>query len=337
MHTTIIARRPSYTNLPSPTPNTTPRKARFPVGAGTATLGSTSPTASQDYDGRYDALQLRLFAALLNTGRSADIEQGRLISRVSEIYMQHICAHINRIHGCHLPGQTPLLFATDARFHQFFVEKEYHGINVGNDYITSATRLQGMGITSQNFLSLHHFFIPVIYDGCHAQLLVISPLIRTIQFFCSGEHPYADNREEVYTQACILVESIIGEAFIPSEWLIRRDTGSKQGHTQNCVVYVMMNAMSVAFGYDADFTGKSFRNARYRVACELLNHGFEPHDGDQGSAYYYPYLSMLRDVGDEAWLAYRRQECFVELVDDADVKMFLDEYDPSIWLRESSA
>lgn len=247
--------------------------------------------------------------------------------------MQNICHHINQIYGCHLPGQTPLLLATDARFHQFLEDKEYYEGGVGGDYISSAARLRARGIDASAFMALHHFFIPIIYETYHAQLLIISPLTKTMQFFCSGEDPLADNREEVYAQACILIDSIVGDAFVPSEWLIRGDTGSKQGDTENCVVYVIANAVAVAFGYDTDFEGKSFVNARYRIASELLNGGFEPHDGYTRSQFYYPYMGGMGAVGSKDWIAYREQEHFEELVEEKDVKALVGEFDAHVWAR----
>lgn len=74
--------------------------------------------------------------------------------------------------------------------------------------------------------------------------------------------------------------------FRPSEWKVNTGVGSQQGrNTSDCTVFVMSNAMAVAFGSSQEFEGCDMMNRRWRIAGEML-YGFAGEDDREGEFWY---------------------------------------------------
>lgn len=273
-----------------------------------------------------------------------------MIARVMEIYILHVCQHFNAVHGRHLPGMMPLCVAQDTLFWMYFERFEVRGIEADegvrafrNGYVPAVQRLREEGVTAEVFKQLQHFFIPVEFRECHAQLLVISPVTRTIQFFDSGVRDFGCRPVQI-AMACILIDMLVESSlgggenwFVPSQWKVRRDMGSVQRRPdKNCVLHCLTNAQSVAFGYDISSRCRSFANRRYRVAAELLNGGFEPHDGDVNSEFFYPVNAELLVAGSAEWHSYRDDKALRPLLEEHETLRMLDEYDSSIRGRSAT-
>lgn len=184
---------------------------------------------------------------------------------VIEMCLFQVCQHVNEIRKRAAPGQTPACYLQSHKW-----SKKLFKNKAG--FVES---LRDDGIDSTNFMQVEYFFIPMAMhypsEDAHSQLLIISPLNKTIEFCCSGtdfDCPSLGNRE--IAEACRLLDSILGRDFIIHDWRVRRGQSPQQGATANCAIHTATEAMNTAFGYSKDYTGQDLLNKRKRLASELL-------------------------------------------------------------------
>ncbi|KAI9741516.1 MAG: Smt3-specific protease [Claussenomyces sp. TS43310] len=193
---------------------------------------------------------------------------------IIELYIFHLCQHVNRIQNRAQPGQIPVCYLQSHAWSAAFLDKR--DVTPG---VTPSQSLTADGLAPSAFMKVEHFFIPIRqrYPSLHthSQLMIISPVNKTIEFRCSGAEFYSINvGDREIACAYQLLKDHLGPRFDPDEWRVRQGECPQQGPTANCGIHTLTGAMNIAFGYPTDYQGKDTLSKRLKVASEILHSGF---------------------------------------------------------------
>lgn len=180
-----------------------------------------------------------------------------------EVYIQFVCEFVNRVNNRNAFGQIPICAVKEASFFTNY----FQSFLMGRNTHATSEQLTDDGLGPANFLQLRHLFIPDRTTKGHMALIVISPVVRTVDYLDSC---IVRNDQKMGIVFSMLSEHL-GDLFFPYEWKVRQGRCPSQGNTPDCAIYTATNAIFIAFGYPINYAGCNMLNRRYTMASELLN------------------------------------------------------------------
>lgn len=178
----------------------------------------------------------------------------------------------------------------------------------------------------------------------HVSLLVICPVIKTLEFLDSDNKPANDD----YTHGLVgrimqwmstfldRPQDLSAPQFVPEEWQFRDSRSRQQDpNSADCGVFVLTQAQYMAFGYDYSQSEQQqwppnhersllFSHRRFRITSDLTGAGlpapafsFFDSDfrlGDIQNHQYYPILDTPPVLAGRTWRGYRRHPDFGTLL-----------------------
>lgn len=158
-------------------------------------------------------------------------------------------------------GQTPKYYAFNTFFYKNIRDK---GADSVKRWATKAK------IGGKNLEHVERIFIPV-HEGAHWTLLVVSPVLKTIEYFDSlGGSPdkYVRNAKAWLAQE-------MGRAWTEADWEVVDSTSPRQDNGKDCGVFTVTTAKMVVLGVDPLAYGcDDIPLQRRRMVAELLQGGF---------------------------------------------------------------
>ena len=156
-------------------------------------------------------------------------------------------------------GTTPPIHAFNSFFFDSLSKK-------GPSGMTGWARRAKIGGTK--LLEVDTLFIPINEGHSHWTLMVISPSLRTVEYFDS----FHTGGEKHFDHIKSWLACELGNSFKPNEWTFRDGVGPSQKNGYDCGVFVVSTVKSIAFGWDPQFAYKSKDMAaqRWRIAAEIL-------------------------------------------------------------------
>jgi hypothetical protein len=204
----------------------------------------------------------------------------------------------------------------------------------------------------EQFWMMRYLFVPVFMPpkqanlAGHVALLVICPVIKTLEFLDSDNEPAdADYTHGLVGRIMQWMSAILDKPtpqytnapqFVPEEWQFR-DSRSKQQikATGDCGVFAVTQAQYMAFGYDYSQSEKqnwpadcnwslTHAHRRYRITTDLTGEGvpasfftfFNPEFrlNHIQNHQYYPIIDTPPVLAGRTWREYRRHPHFATLL-----------------------
>ncbi|KAA6407594.1 MAG: Ulp1 protease family [Lasallia pustulata] len=189
-----------------------------------------------------------------------DSASGWLNDEIITAYLQAVVDHGLATTGFK-KGQTPKYYAFNTFFYTNIRDK-------GPDSVkrwASKARIGG-----KNLENVERIFIPV-HEGSHWTLLVVSPVLKTIEYFDSlGGAP---DRYVANTKAWLAQE--MGRAWKEADWEVIDSTSPLQNNGKDCGVFTVTTAKMVVLGVDPMAYGcEDIPLQRKRMVAELIHGGF---------------------------------------------------------------
>lgn len=161
------------------------------------------------------------------------------------------------------------LGANDAPKYYAFNSFFYKNLRDGGYQKVSRWARRGK-IGGSALLNVETVFIPV-HEGMHWTLLVVSPRLRTIEYFDSlGGNPdsFVENTRQ-------WLRGELGDAYVESEWLFLKTPSPQQDNGSDCGVFLLTSAKAIALGLKPTVYGpKDIELIRKKIVAELINGGF---------------------------------------------------------------
>lgn len=189
-----------------------------------------------------------------------DSASGWLNDEIIAAYLQAVVDH-GLATTDYKKGQTPKYYAFNTFFYKNIRDK-------GPDSVKRwATKAK---IGGKNLESVERILIPV-HEGMHWTLLVVSPVLKTIEYFDSlGGSP---GRYVANAKAWLAQE--MGRAWNEADWEVIDSTSPQQGNSKDCGVFTVTTAKMVVLGVDPlAYGGDDIPTQRKRMVAELMNGGF---------------------------------------------------------------
>ena len=189
-----------------------------------------------------------------------DSASGWLNDEVITAYLQAVVDHGLATTGFK-KGQTPKYYAFNTFFYTNIRDK-------GPDSVKRWASKAKIG--GKNLENVEKIFIPV-HEGSHWTLLVVSPVLKTIEYFDSlGGAP---DRYVANTKAWLAQE--MGRAWKEADWEVIDSTSPRQNNGKDCGVFTVTTAKMVVLGVDPMAYGcEDIPLQRKRMVAELIHGGF---------------------------------------------------------------
>ena len=161
-------------------------------------------------------------------------------------------------------GTTPPIHAYNSFFYKTLCEKGPKGV--------SRWGIRAK-IAGEALLDVETVFLPINEGHSHWTLIVISPSLRTVEYFDSF-HTKGDKHWDAI-KGWLAAE--LGDKYDANEWTCREGVGPTQKNGWDCGVFVISTVKSIAFGWDPKFAYSSEDMAaqRWRIAAEILTNNLK--------------------------------------------------------------
>ncbi|EED13023.1 Ulp1 protease family protein [Talaromyces stipitatus ATCC 10500] len=172
------------------------------------------------------------------------------------------------------------------------VTPKYHAFN---SFFYSSLRRNGYAgvqrwarrgkIGGKDLLNVETVFIPV-HEGAHWTLLVVSPKMRTIEYFDSlGGIP-----DSFVHNIKIWLKQELGDLYKESEWVFLDTPSPQQDNGSDCGVFLLTTAKAIALGLKPTIYGpEQIPLIRKKIVAEILNGGLTG-DFDPVGSYRFVQL-----------------------------------------------
>lgn len=189
-----------------------------------------------------------------------DSASGWLNDEIIAAYLQAVVDHGLATTGFK-KGQTPKYYAFNTFFYKNIREKGPESVR------RWATKAK---IGGKNLENVERILIPV-HEGLHWTLLVISPVLKTIEYFDSlggPPHRYVNNAKAWLAQE-------MGRAWNEADWEVVDSSSPQQNNSKDCGVFTVTTAKMVVLGVDPTAYGsQDIPLQRKRMVAELMHGGF---------------------------------------------------------------
>lgn len=129
-------------------------------------------------------------------------------------------------------------------------------------------------------LNVDTVFIPV-HEGAHWTLLVVSPKMRTIEYFDS----LGGNADSFVENTKRWLQGELGDAYNESEWLFLNTESPQQDNGSDCGVFLLTSAKAIALGLKPTVYGpRDINLIRRKIVAELMNGGLSGDFDPRGSS-----------------------------------------------------
>lgn len=136
----------------------------------------------------------------------------------------------------------------------------------------SERMLRKNGVRNDNFLDIEAILVPIC-RGKHWTLVAIRPKHRQILHLDSLSR---DGDTGLKGKARNWVRSILGDAYVASEWTYKSVPSPHQSNMDDCGVHTITNGICIGLGVTPTaYTAEDMPLQRLRVAAVLLNGGFK--------------------------------------------------------------
>lgn len=168
-------------------------------------------------------------------------------------------------------NDAPKYHAFNSFFYKNLREGGYQKVNRW----ASRVRIGGSAL-----LNLETVFIPV-HEGMHWTLLVVSPRMRTIEYFDSlGGSP-----DSFVANIRLWLRGELGAAYKESEWLFLNTPSPQQDNGSDCGVFLLTSAKAIALGLKPTVYGpRDINLIRQKIVAELMNGGLHGELDPRGSS-----------------------------------------------------
>jgi hypothetical protein len=169
------------------------------------------------------------------------------------------------------PNDAPKYHAFNSFFYKNLRDSGYQKVS------RWATRAK---IGGSALLNVETVFIPV-HEGMHWTLLVVSPRMRTIEYFDS----LGGNADSFVENTKRWLRGELGAAYNESEWLFLSTPSPQQNNGSDCGVFLLTSAKAIALGLNPTVYGpRDIDLIRRKIVAELMNGGLQGELDPRGSS-----------------------------------------------------
>ncbi|KAI7977210.1 hypothetical protein EIK77_005415 [Talaromyces pinophilus] len=169
------------------------------------------------------------------------------------------------------PNDAPKYHAFNSFFYKNLREEGYQKVS------RWATRVK---IGGSALLNLETVFIPV-HEGMHWTLLVVSPRMRTIEYFDS----LGGRADSFVANIRLWLQGELGAAYNESEWIFLNTPSPQQDNGSDCGVFLLTSAKAIALGLKPTVYGpRDIGLIRMKIVAELMNNGLHGELDPRGSS-----------------------------------------------------
>lgn len=184
-------------------------------------------------------------------------------------HLKHTVNYLRRQANNLGPTDAPKYHAFNSFFYKNLRDNGYQKVS------RWATRAK---IGGSALLNVETVFIPV-HEGMHWTLLVVSPRMRTIEYFDS----LGGNADSFVENIRRWLKGELGAAYNESEWLFLDTPSPQQNNGSDCGVFLLTSAKAIALGLKPTVYGPGdISLIRKKIVAELMNGGlqgeFDPRD-----------------------------------------------------------
>ncbi|PSR79138.1 hypothetical protein BD289DRAFT_339659, partial [Coniella lustricola] len=146
------------------------------------------------------------------------------------------------------------------------------GTNLAENKPITERMMRRVGIRKDNLLDIETILVPICRNK-HWTLIVVRPRHREVFHLDSMSH---NGDMGLKKRARDWIRSILGDAFVESEWSFRAISSPPQSNCDDCGMHVITNGICIGLGIDPSaYTSADMPLQRLRVAAVLLNGGFK--------------------------------------------------------------
>jgi Ulp1 family protease len=169
------------------------------------------------------------------------------------------------------PNDAPKYHAFNSFFYKNLREEGYQKVS------RWASRVK---IGGSALLNLETVFIPV-HEGMHWTLLVVSPRMRTIEYFDS----LGGRADSFVANIRLWLQGELGAAYNESEWIFLNTPSPQQDNGSDCGVFLLTSAKAIALGLKPTVYGpRDIGLIRMKIVAELMNNGLHGELDPRGSS-----------------------------------------------------